>query len=415
MTWTWSAGQLQSVDHDLGFSLRFTSNSDAQITSVDNDFGETWSFFYDTDGRLETVTDERSTNWEFSYDGSDLLSTIQMAGTQILSVTFDDYARITSRTDLGLTSTIEGSLFDGEVTYTDGAGVALVETYDTDGKLTGYEDGEGGTWSLTYDSSGHLATVTDAEGGIFTHSYNATGELYSTEDPNGDTRYYFWDYNFQPPLVQAIEYPDGAAYYYARDPDGTVAEIYDVSITHSGGYASNFVVDGYGALMTWDSTTGKLTDWTRDALSTSISYNSDGTPNEFTNFYGATHSYAYNTTGQISEVSTNEGVAVGYTYDGSSDGVASVEMNGITLLTINRDTLGRPVSMVDAYGNTASYTYGSDGLLSSAGDPEGGSTSYTRDGAGRITGVTGSWGLSQSWSYDNAGRLASTSRTVSLP
>jgi RHS repeat-associated protein len=325
-----------------------------------------------------------------------------------------------------------------------GAQLAVQFAYDAKGRLSTMTQGTRVT-TLTYDSRGFPASSTNPLNQTTTFTHNAAGRLITETLPDGRTIAYSYDPNGN---LTSLTPPGKTAH------DFSYTAVDEVSAYTPPGAA------GTGATSYTYDADRELTKVSRpDGETIAYSYDNAGrlssiaTPTE-----NITYSYDA-TTGNVSGASINGGEALAYTYNGPLP--TSSILTGIVAGTVSRtfDNNFWPISESINGGNTVSFTYDSDGLLTSAGsltmilDPKdglitgttlgsatdsrkydafGGLTEYTakhganvlfsdtltRDGDGRISSKTETIGANKNiyvYTYDLSGRLTGVAKNgVSL-
>jgi YD repeat-containing protein len=287
---------------------------------------------------------------------------------------------------------------------------------DEAGRITQLEDGAGGIWEREYDSNGQLSVVTDPTGRTLTYTYNSSGLLHQVVDDEGNTWSTYWTWSSGSPMLVAYSLPDGSEYYLSLNSDGSIATVYEASLTTSGSSLTGASLTSALDSFTWDSA-GGLDTWTQGSLTLDIDRDSDGLVTAVTDLWGVQRDYTYDAYGRLSTLTTPQGVALTYGWDSAHPTqMSTVTLGSTTQLTMTYDALGRLEDVEDALGSVTTFGYDSaTGTLDEVATGDGAVWSYTRNGGGYLTGVDGSSGFSMTYSYDAAGRMNGTDVTVSLP
>jgi len=118
--------------------------------------------------------------------------------------------------------------------------------------------------------------------------------------------------------------------------------------------------------------------------------------------------YHFTATGQLMNITDNNGNIINLTYTGNN--LTRVTDPSGRELTFTYDAAGRIVSITDPTGRTMSYTYDANDNLVRYTDPAGGQFDYTYDGNHWLTSITNSRGIQfVTNTYDGDGRVISQS------
>ncbi len=304
-----------------------------------------------------------------------------------------------------------------------------------------------------YDGLGRLASVTHPADGETTYAYDAsTGELASVIDPTDRTTSFSYHGNGVAGAgqVDVRTDPGGAEHHFDYDLMGRVTDE-----TGSGTYPVSYAYDGYGqmtGLTTYQSVGGggDTTTWQYEASSglmtnkvyasgppVGYTYNDLGQVAARTSGRGITTTYGYNSAGDLTSVSYDDGVTptVAYGHDRAgrrtsvidaagtrgislaADGTPGTEgigggiLSGVGILR-DRDGLGRALAtgaFLDGGAipvGTLSRHYRADGRLMDIGGTGYGSALVGyQAGSDRVGAVMLNGGMTRLFGYDGAGRL----------
>lgn len=367
---------------------------------------------FDGVGRVATVTDGRSNKTTYSYDKEDRITQVLLAGASTCS-----YAAGTCVT-FG---------YDGDGNLTSMHDVTGLTTYGYDqlNRLTSKTLPSSASFGQVFDGAGNLTSFTDA-GGTVAYGYNAANQLTSLAEPGGSC-------SGTPSLCTTFgvnangqrtstAYPDGASMAVTLDDSGRPTEvktshgatvISDFSYSYTSAGADTELVQS-----SVDHTTGRVTTYgydARDELTKATeksgatitaqwaycydnagnrTHTSTSTSATATCATSPTTSYGYNA---ASELSSLNGSASGWTYDGNGNETAAnsplgarsgetwTPANQLASLTVAGATTAMSYANTSnderVTAGTTGYQTGPLGLASQTG---GGTTYWTRDPTGSL-------------------------------
>ena len=286
------------------------------------------------------------------------------------------------------------------VDIVDGLGRMLTMTHDGNDKLTTVSDG---TRTVTFDYSGDdLANVTDARGNVTSYTYDAGG------------------------LMTAMTRPEGnAPYTQTYDVDGKVSSQTDADgNTHlfSFNTPDTTMTDPLGnTRMHTHSGSGELTDFqSKDGLSFTMGYDSDGRRDAITDRLGDTTSYTYHTeSSKIASITNADGTLTLFHFTARNvSGIDFYDLTGVsypdsTTEFYGYDAAGNLTARTDRAGNLWTFTYNANGLVETATNPTGGITAYTYNADGTRASSTDPAGNTTTYDYDGFKRLITITRADS--
>ena len=372
---TANGGQISTVTTPDGLWLKFTygdcvaaSPGTTCITQVTDNSGRTVSYSYDAYGRLTTVTDPAGGVTKYTWAAC----TNSVTCTELL-------------------------------TTTDPAGHVTSNTYNaTTGWITGQADGAGHKWSYSYvtNSAGQVtqATVTDPRGIADQYSFSSSNGLPSSvtyglgsSDPQTVTTSFSPTTNLLTSETDAL----GRTTDYTYDALGNLT-----SITYLAGTSSASTWS-----YTYDPTYNRITSVTNPlGYTTTITYNDAAQTETLTDPLGRKWVTTLNDEGQPIEQTNPLG---GTTYLSYLYGDLVAITNPLGEATgAYYSSVGQPLDITDAEGNTESYTWTPLGGLASETNPLGGVTSYGYDADGNLTSVTDADGHKTSYTYNGDSELA---------
>jgi len=423
--------------------------------------------------------------------GNDVYTLTRNGGLQTYALTYNSSSQLTEITESDANGNTTTVLFDQQgsnssnpnynvacpssattcTVVSDPAGRTFVLEYNASGQLTGAVDPDGNaaghTWFFAYDGNGNLTSVTDRNADVTSFGYDTTDsnpvlvhDMTSLTPPNGQsggpTAGDAWAVSYYPSgQVETQTDPQGLETQFAYSGNSLSPEGGTTTITDPHG---NVEVDTYadGVLTavtkgansaspaTWvygrDPATLMPTTITDPNGNTTVStVDSNGNPLTVTDPLGNETVYTYNTPFDEPLTITDPlGIETVNTYDSHGD-LTETAVNGLSSTDISTSYAvcqtscpsgylpGDVESMTDPNGNTTTYTYDTDGDLTSSSLTVGSLTDVTRDsyntlaerycevspnanaasvscpafGASRVADTT-------TWAYDNDGNLMST-------
>ncbi len=350
-------------------------------------------------------------------------SGLMLTGSSQRAVKMTDTLTLTDLTD---TMTLNGQTYTS--TYT-AATSSLVSTTPTGRKVTTTLDGEGRTvqqqvaglllMSYSYDVHGRLHTVTPGTGTnarTVTLDYNAASNLERVTDPLGQVTKFVYDAAGR---VKTQTLADGRVIDYNYDANSNLTALTPPGrSTHSFTYTPVGRVSTYTApavgtqnaqtQYTYDSDR-HLTHVTRpDGQIVDLGYDGTGRLSSLTTPRGQVN-YTYDaTTGMMTTITAPGGLTLTYSYDGTL--LLGESWTGAVTGSVSRtyDNSFRVTARSVNSGNSMSYQYDNDGLLTQAGN-----LTLSRDPQnGLLTGTTLGT-ITDTWSYNGFGEPLSYSAAAS--
>jgi RHS repeat-associated protein len=348
---------------------------------------------------------------------------------------------LTSQTD---TETVNGRVFTSGFTAsiktylnTSPMGRQTTQVLDSLERISSLQIGTLLPMSFTYETRGRLSTVTQGTR-VTSMAYDTNGFLASVTDPLNLTTTFTYDADGR---LTSSTLPDGRSISYASDANGN-----RTSVTPPGRSAHRFTYTPVNLQSTYAPPTISGT------AVTNYSYDLDRKLTKISRPDGATISYGNDSAGRISSETTPT-ATINYTYDATTGNLASAIITGgeslafgyIGLLLTSATWTGTVAGSVGLTynnnfwtaseslngGNTVSFSYDNDGLLTQTGalslnyDSNGLLTSTTLgetqdsriyNGFGELVSYSGSYSgnplYSISLSRDNSGRVVGKQETV---
>jgi len=336
-----------------------------------------WERCYNSRGDAFPIPGSMGSNWRTSYDrtlwiGTNLLPTQIQAFSNILPV----YPFIAAKRG------------DGQVIYfRNNAGVWTTDS-DVNLKLrqSGTNwimtdvQGDTETYTMANATQAALSTIQYRDGYKETLSYDSNQHLNRVSDSYGRSLQITFSNN----LLQTVTTPDGLVLTYGYDSSGQTGSSLDrlSSVTYSTTpqtsqqylyensdvpFALTGVIDENGnRYMSWtydDNARGLTSQIGNGALLTTVTYNDTDGSRTAANALGQTDVYKFATLQGIPKVTEIDRLATAttsaasklFTYDGNGYTATETDWNHNVTNYVN-DTLGRPTSMVEAYGTSLART-----------------------------------------------------------
>ena len=347
------------------------------------------TFTYDDNGNLLTRTNAVGTSSEqkmlFTWDDNGQMLTSTVDGDDVTQAstttyTYDSYGNVATITDA------EGALTQ----YTE---------YDSSGALLEMIDARGGTWSYTYDDLGRLTSETNPLNRTTSYEYDDANNPSKVTDPLGRETAFTYDIHNRPiSTTDAL----GSQSHLNYSKDYLKVTTVDKCNRQSGSF-----LDSEKRLVKNVDRAGNITTYEYDKtlaspqsshLPTRIVYPTFTRKYTYDNMHRCistsdiidennvrTVSVAYNSRGDVSFETDEEGYSTAYEYD----------------------ELGRVVKVIDSLGGVTSRTYDDRSNLLSVTDPEGGVIRFAYDRLNRLIQETRPLGQVTAYEYDSVGNLIS--------
>jgi len=301
--------------------------------------------------------------------------------------------------------------------------------HDTRGRLSSVTVGTGSTARATsfgYDDLDRLSTVTDPLNRVQSYSYDDANRVVGQTFADNSQVAFSYDANGN---VTSVTPPGRPPHAFGFTPNDLMSSYTPPAVSASGATTYEYNLDKQPTVI-----------HRPDGSTINFTYDSAGRPNTVTYPKGPdasdgtmTVTRAYNpTTGNLASVSTSDGQAVAYSYDGSLplSSTWSGSVNGSVSRAYTNDFLFASESVNGS--NTIPFTYDNDGLLTGAGalvvarDPSTGLVSGTTLGNVTDTRVqtifgepqdveakySGSTILKSNFARDRVGRIEQKTETV---
>ena len=364
---------LTKLVHTNGDSLTLAYNAQNRISQITDSTGQVSSYSYDATGEnLLSVTTSQGTT-TYTYDTGNvaatkysLLSLTSDLGYQ-RSFEYDNQGRLTKAFSNGQTEVLNYSYDStGGVKVTDSTGADVTFLLNEAGNAGQVRGVNNQNLLYRYDAKGNLTASTLPNGGQIAYSYDNKGNLTKQTDLLGKNT--FFTYNSFNQLT-GFNDPNGNAVGYSYDPKGNLT-----TITYADGSSEQFSVDGLGNLTS------------------------------AVNRRGSTIQYTYNQDGQLTKKQLPDGSSVTYGYD--TKGNLNSVTDAMGTITMQYDTANRMTNISYPTGRSLTYTYNADGQRTQLVSQDGYTVNYSYDTVGRLKTLTNATGQTIiSYEYDSASRL----------
>jgi RHS repeat-associated protein len=393
-------------------NVAITMTYDARQRLSSRDFGgEMTSITYYPSGLLKRTTLPDGSYLEHTYDAAHRVIGIEDGEGNKISYILDDAGNRTVESVYDPSQTLartRGAVYDtlGRLlSELDSNNNTYAHTYDLNGNKDGTVDQEARPTTHDYDELNRLVSTLDPMGGLVQYEYSARDELEEVTDARSLTTSY--EYNGFGELKQLTS-PDTGVTQYTRNAAGNIHQATDArSKTATYLYdaldrVSQIAYADQTITFTYDQGTngkGRLTSLIDASGSTAWTYTPQGRVANKQQVVGPvtlTVGYAYNSAGQLNQLTTPSGQVIGHTY---SDGrPATITVNGVPLLNN---------IIYEPFGPTRGWSWSNGTLAVREYDLDGRVT--TIDSAGLSTYQFNPDGSIQSWSDDSGALPPSTS------
>jgi YD repeat-containing protein len=405
-----SSGQLTSLVDSHGATTTFAWTN-GYITKVTDPIGRTYQYVQNSSGQLTSYTDPNNKTTSYGYDGYGNLTKITTAHGDIINIAYDagHSERVTSITRL-----VHNTDSTGPTTSYSYSGAVSPCNTDPGWKELISTDPDGHNTTYCTDDLGRIASVTDANGNMESTGYEPDGYIKTLTDGLGTPQAFTYSTDGKD-NVMSIQ--DGTG-------TGAMTQSYQYGDSTNNPYEATTATDAQGNNTTYAYGTGasghygageptSITDQLPSQNQATLTYNANGTVATSTDADGNETFYGY-TNGDLTSVMTPASsglnpITLTYDSDNRVTKISSISGSAGHEVDYTYDPMDRITQAVykNAAGTvtaTLSYTYDSDGDLTSSTDAHG-TTNYTYDGLDRLTGQSFPNGTSDTYGYDAASNL----------
>jgi len=367
-----SSGKILQASTPNGRYLRFqygAPNCATCIAGIADNIGRQTSYEYDASGRLTKATDPKGGITTYTYDATGRMVSVQdpryNAGEISQPKVVNEYY-----------TAADGANLDGRVkkqTYADGSSYQFAYQFGADGKIqqTDVTNGRGNIRRIEYTADGYIAKETRALG-----------------KPEQQSTVNTWDSATHLLTSRTDALNRTTAYQY--DEMGNTTQITKMAGTVEAVSAQYAYAGAYNLLQSISDPLGHTTRFTYDAK---------GNLTQATDANNNSVSYAYNSAGQRTQITTPLGKTTQFNYSGG-DLVQIIDPLGRNV-TLTWDAIGRMQSVTDARNNTSSVSYDALDQLTQQQNPMSQSIGYTYDAKGNLTQVTDPKGNIHTFAYNS--------------
>lgn len=328
----------------------------------------------------------------------------------------------------GNTVSLQRDQYANLIQVTSPNGRHLYFSYDGLDRMISASDDVGRKVQYQYDSLSRLIQVTDAVGGLEVYAYDANNSMLAATNANGHG-IFSNSYDSQG-RVQTQSYADGSTerFVYTLGANGNATQ---TNVTDGGGIVHQVSFNASGFMTSETLAAGRPEEqkstYIRDSITNRLLSEFDS--------LGRNTAYKYDGQGNLVGVTLMSGsdsqAVWSYAYDSNFNQLTSITDPLSHVTSYKRDGQSNLTSIVDANGNSVSWTYDSEGRpltqtenagahelvshysyagadLTSLSDPLGRTLHFTADAVGRIVQVTDPLGNAVQVAYDGDDRVLNT-------
>lgn len=450
VTWTRSGSVWSTTDCNVHETLTTNGSGNFVLTGLRGDV-----MTFDANGMPASYADANSNALTFTYSSLKLSTIVDDRGQTILTAHHDandfiDYVDTpVGRFTFALDSSDNLITVTAPATADQGSGITTTLAYDGSNRLTGVQNGNGDTpWTYSYVSSTDKVSVitgstiqfsyatgrtniTDRLGNVHRTFY--TGSTITSEDLyESSVSKYATTYTYNGNDLVTIVKPLGNRIDFTRDGNGNLTERRQKT-TNTGSNSGTDIVDSWtyssNFMATHTDPLGNVTTYGRDGVGnlTSISY---ATVTHPTTQSSVSKSFTLNGSGQVTQVTDEDGKIVGYEYysSGARTGLlwkTKVDPSGLNLITTyDYDSAFNRTTVTDPLSHVTTTTFDSQRRVTEVEDPMGVQIQSHYDAIGQLTSrdvenldkdgnsVSGNGWLTTSYTYSVHGDLLTTTEEI---
>lgn len=423
-TLVYSNGKLARVENSFGAKMTIARDFAGRIASVTDNSGKRVYYAYDANGCMTSVTDAAGEVWPYTYDSTSyrMLSKKNPNGDFLIRNTYNENGQVTNQISSNGQPWRFGYVANLEAWNEDPKGGRLTERFDSDGRVLSRTRRDGATSSAVYDGHGHVAVATDALGNKTSFAYDNRDNLLSTTEGSGALlRKTSLAYDSQDRLIaatNALGYvtlytydschrvirktaPDGTYTVNDWNANGTLAatHFHDVSGTELRRTTASYNSYGLPSSTTF---TGK--GLPAAGITTTTSYNTDGSVSSKVDALNNRTSFAYDAAGRLVSTTDAANNTSTITYDRAGNVIAVRDALGRETRTTYTAS-GKPLVTTNADGSITRIEYDVVEDVLAATDARGARSTVVRDAEGRPISATDALGNTSYTEYDILGRL----------
>jgi YD repeat-containing protein len=331
------------------------------------------------------------------------------------SVVFDsDGLQVEFIDRLGNSTTYGYDSLDRLIAVTAPGSLVTSLTYGPDGLLETITDPADRTIWFDHDVDSNLTTITNPDSSVCQYDYDEEHFLTKMINPMGDSTIYTYD---DWGYVTSVTGPDGSTNdFRASDSYNTLNEEIEAgrgtednpAIAVSSANLVNKFVNTLG-----DTTSALTNVYGRTTKKTDPigrihrrEYDDNGNIRRLTRPDSTTVLYIYNDYDNLLSMTEDSiGARVSITYDPVFHLPTELEDAEDNVTVVERNSIGNPIYVINALGDTTFTYFNSQGLLTKTKNPLGDSTLYEYNTRGRLTKLTNPLGDFKQFEYDSAGNV----------
>jgi RHS repeat-associated protein len=403
LTLTSSGGYVTSIRDRSGRTVSYTwSNGD--LTRVTDALGNPWSYTYDSNGQILTATDAEGRTTTITYvasfrvSGAAVPPGIGFSGRPGRDFRISRVAKL--KDALGAETTYTYNYIKERrhwvVSEKRPLSATMDRTYDVEGRLVALQDGTAVTFDRRKDGA-RVDFTKDERGLVTRREYDAFRKPIAVEHPDGTTERWTYDPRFSFPTEHINEVGTRTTWRY--DDKGNLAErIEAVGAPEARTTRMTYTTFGEVATVTVAGATPA-----EDAI-TAYAYDTHGNVNQITDAEGAITRFTNDVMGNVLTTTDARGNVWTNTYDAIGRQLTAANPLGHTT-TSQYDKVGNRTRSTDPAGNATVMTYDARDRLLTTTDPLGGVSTLTYDAEDRILTSTDASGQRTTQAYDARGRL----------
>jgi RHS repeat-associated protein len=364
-----------SMTDQQGRTTIYTNDPLGRVTATQMPDGSVMTTTYDAAGRTTLETDADGNNTYYGYDADGRTSFVTNSLGQVTRYQYDQSGNRTATIDaLGRTNEMFYDALDRQIQIVFPDGTGQMTSFDAAGRRAYSQDQAGNETTFGYDALGRLTSVTNTLGYVTRYAYDEAGNEVSQTDANNQPTTFAFD-----SMGRRIQrtLPGGQTETYGYDGAGNITNHVDFN-----GRLTTYTYDSFNRLLSKTpdpalgaspvmftyTPAGQRATMIDASGQTTYSYNSrDWLTNKTETFaiadFSSELNYSYDAQGNMTNISTSDGVSVGYGYD----------------------SLNRPSVVKDAVLGATAYGYDSVGNLQSCTYPNSVSSEYEYDSLDRLT------------------------------
>jgi RHS repeat-associated protein len=300
-------------------------------------------------------------------------------------------------------------------------------TYDTYGRLSSEKDYLNDSTSYTYDNMGRQLTETQTDGFVSTTSYPwglTGGPSYATyyvqQSGNDGSLSKIWHDKLGRKIRSDVRGFSGS-YIYTATEYNTKGQLYRVSepsTSTSPTQWNTHSYDSYGRITGITRPSGKNTTYAyssnrvTETTGGKSSWKETDSQGLLTTAHdnGGDITYAYYPDGKLKTINSLGSAVTSMEYDVAGNQTKLIDPSAGTII-YTYDAFGNLKTQKNARNQTTTYSYYTDGRISSKVTPEG-TSSYTYNNNEQLTDITSPGSVSRSYTYYSNGRDSTISETI---